>query len=444
MANGALRVRSFADVLSQAHRRLFCGCNASSTGSHDQTAAPAEGSHWIPPEPKPAPGRQRLPLIDGDGRVLLKGLNFPDMESWCIAHGFKPARAKQLWRAIYVGNGVSSWKEARDGGLVGKSPLAQLEAVATLDGGLQLQKVHESQDGTQKLVFRAQSSHGEAQAGGAMVEAVLIPMRGQTGERTTLCVSSQVGCAMNCKFCLTGRLGLLSDLSTAQVVEQVLVARRLARPRMAALGRAPTGQEQAISNVVFMGMGEPLANLPAVSPALDILTAAPGLQFSPSRITVSTSGLMPQLRQLAASHPRVQLAVSLNATTDEVRSGIMPVNRRWPLRELTQTLREIFPAAGQVGKRYPRTVLVEYIMLEGINDSQEDAARLLHLLSGVAAKINLIQFNPHEGTTFQGSDSATINAVWKVLTDAGYLVTLRHSRGDDTMAACGQLGVSVG
>mmetsp|Transcript_14545 Transcript_14545/g.36811 ORF Transcript_14545/g.36811 Transcript_14545/m.36811 type:complete len:273 (-) Transcript_14545:272-1090(-) len=260
---------------------------------------------------------------------------------------------------------------------------------------------------------------------------------GPEGDRRgTLCVSSQVGCAMNCKFCFTGRLGLLSDLNTAQIVEQVMIAKRLTGGK---------GLNKGLNNIVFMGMGEPLQNLPAVLPALDILTAQPGLQMSPGRITVSTSGLVPQLRTLAAAHPGVQVAVSLNATTDASRTALMPVNRRWPLAVLMEALREVFPADHRRSGRLARRthVFLEYIMLQGVNDSLEDARRLVGLVRGVAAKINLIEFNEHAGTELRGSSAASIAAFKQVLVEAGCFVTLRSSKGDDTMAACGQLGEAV-
>lgn len=254
---------------------------------------------------------------------------------------------------------------------------------------------------------------------GMVVETVVIPF-GQG--RTTVCVSSQVGCAMNCQFCYTGRMGLRRHLSTAEIVEQAVFARRLF-----------TSEFGSITNVVFMGMGEPFHNIENVIKAASILVDEKGLQFSPRKVTVSTSGLVPQLKRFL-HESNCALAVSLNATTDEVRNWIMPINRKYNLGLLLETLREEL----RFKRRYK--VLFEYVMLAGINDSFEDAKRLVELVQGIPCKINLISFNPHSGSLFKPTPEEKMIEFRNILAEAGLVVFLRFSRGDDKMAACGQLG----
>lgn len=252
-----------------------------------------------------------------------------------------------------------------------------------------------------------------------MIETVVIPCR---RGRTTVCVSSQVGCAMNCQFCYTGRMGLKRHLSTAEIVEQAVFARRLF-----------TSEFGSITNVVFMGMGEPLHNIDNVIKAAAIMVHDQGLHFSPRKVTVSTSGLVPQLKRFLHESP-CALAVSLNATTDEVRNWIMPINRKYNLNLLLQTLRE------ELSSKHNYKVLFEYVMLAGVNDSIEDSKRLIELVRGIPCKINLIPFNPHRGTLFKPTAKEKMIEFRNVLAEAGIAVFLRLSRGDDKMAACGQLG----
>lgn len=254
---------------------------------------------------------------------------------------------------------------------------------------------------------------------GLVIETVVIPC--DTG-RTTVCVSSQVGCAMNCQFCYTGRMGLKRHLTAAEIVEQAVFARRLF-----------TSEIGSITNVVFMGMGEPLHNIDNVIKAADIMVHDQGLHFSPRKVTVSTSGLVPQLRRFL-HESNCTLAVSLNATTDEVRNWIMPINRKYKLDLLLEALRE------ELSFKHKYKVLFEYVMLEGINDSNEDAKRLIELVKGIPCKINLISFNPHSGSFFRPTKEERMIEFRNMLAEAGCVVLLRPSRGDDQMAACGQLG----
>jgi 23S rRNA (adenine2503-C2)-methyltransferase len=233
--------------------------------------------------------------------------------------------------------------------------------------------------------------------------------------RLTACISSQVGCAMACKFCLTGIQGLDRSLEAHEIVAQVFELRKVA----------------PITNIVFMGMGEPLHNLDNVVKACQILLEPHGLKFSKRKITVSTSGLVPAIDELG-QRVDVSLAVSLNATTDEQRSQIMPVNKKWPISELLAACR-----------RYPlgshRHITFEYVLLKDFNDSIADAARLVKLVRGIPSKINLIPFNEHSGSIYQRPDEKVVKAFQKHLVDRGLVATVRISRGRDILAACGQL-----
>jgi 23S rRNA (adenine2503-C2)-methyltransferase len=339
---------------------------------------------------------------DDHGRILLKGVPRPQLLAWAGEQGLRPGQADALWAALYrkLRSDFAAMPEldrvARDG----------LAAVARLDV-LRLEAVKQAADGTSKLVFQTDD--------GAAVESVLIP----GPERATLCVSSQVGCAMNCQFCLTATMGLARNLSAAEIVDQLVIARR----------RFP---DVWISNVVFMGMGEPLHNLDQVLPAIAVMVDDHGLGLSHRRVTVSTSGLVPQIRRLVAESP-AQLAVSINATTDEVRDAIMPVNRKYPLAVLFAALREL-PLARRA------RVTLEYVLLAGVNDSLADAERLAELVRGLPCKLNLIPWNPHPGSEFRRPEPERVAAFKAHLQGLRLNTSIRATRGDDTMAACGQLG----
>lgn len=280
---------------------------------------------------------------------------------------------------------------------------------------LEVMTVARSADGTRKQALRL--------ADGELVESVLIPDR----HRLTLCISSQVGCAMGCTFCATARLGLRRHLSIDEIVGQVLLARRH-------LEEDPLGVGH-LTNLVFMGMGEPLHNLENLIPALEILTAPWGLGISPRRITVSTVGLVPQMQELLA-RTQVNLAVSLSATTEEGRRAVMPVTRRYSLRALLEACRDL-----PLPRR--RRVTFEYVMLAGENDDDADARRLVGLLHGIRSKVNLICFNPFPGAPFAGSDAARRARFQQILLDHGLNATIRESRGPDIAAACGQLAAEA-
>ncbi len=268
--------------------------------------------------------------------------------------------------------------------------------------------VSRSTDGTRKLLV--------ALADGEAIESVIIP----AGDRVTLCLSSQVGCAMACEFCATARMGLRRNMTAAEVVGQIAAARRELAP----------GEE--LTNYVFMGMGEPLANYQRLARALRIITSPWGMGISPRRITVSTVGLVPAMERLLVEFPSVNVAVSLHATTDELRDRLAPINRRYPLKTLIDACHAL-PI-----KRRDR-VTFEYVMLAGVNDSPADAHRLVKMLGQVKAKVNLIIFNPFPGAAFAPSPRPAVEGFQAILRQGNLTATIRESRGQDIAAACGQL-----
>jgi 23S rRNA (adenine2503-C2)-methyltransferase len=269
-----------------------------------------------------------------------------------------------------------------------------------------------SQDGSHKLVLRYPD--------GARVQAVLMP----DGDRLTLCVSTQVGCGFGCAFCYTGTMGLERNLSAGEIVAQVLVARR------------GLGPGERITHIVYMGMGEPLANYTATVKSLRLLTDPQAFGFSPRRITVSTVGLVSGIERLAKENLKVNLAISLHATSNEIRDRIMPVNRGFAIEELLAACRR-FPLP------FRQRMTFEYVLLDGVNDAIEDAKRLVRLLKGIRGKINLIPFNDWEGSGFARPPLPRILAFQAVLLEHGITATIRWSKGEDIGAACGQLREAV-
>jgi 23S rRNA (adenine2503-C2)-methyltransferase len=276
-----------------------------------------------------------------------------------------------------------------------------------------LAQVQRATDGTRKYLFRLRD--------GEEIESVLIPDEG----RLTACISTQVGCPLACRFCLTGLMGLRRNLAVGEIVGQVLALQDALEPA------------ERISNMVLMGMGEPLLNFPNVEKALSILCDDLGAGFSPRRITLSTAGHVPGIQKLAASSLAVNLAVSLSATTDAVRDQIMPINRRWPIAELLAACRK-FPLPNR------RRLSFEYVMLGQVNDLREDAQRLVKLLRGIRCKVNLIPFNATPDLPDRPSPRPQVEAFQKILHDAGLTATIRESRGWDISAACGMLRVEKG
>jgi 23S rRNA (adenine2503-C2)-methyltransferase len=339
-------------------------------------------------------------------RVFIKDYPLDELEGWVEGIGERRFRARQIFRHVY-GRLIRSWDECTD---LAKAFRTQLEFGTHLDA-LNLVKTQQAVDGTQKFLFRLHD--------GQHIESVLIP----DPPRNTLCISSQVGCALGCRFCLTGTLGLTRNLTTAEIVDQVIQVHHL------------QGKEGRITNIVFMGMGEPLANYRQVIRALKILLDPQGLGFSHRRITLSTVGLVPKMRELGRESP-VNLAVSLHAADNETRSRLMPVNRTYPLEDLIRACRD-YPMPSR------KRITFEYILIRDVNDRSEDARRLVKILSGVRAKVNLIPFNPHPSLPFERPSEERILAFQNVLKDAHMTATIRQSRGADIRAACGQLAAQV-
>ncbi|WOH16527.1 hypothetical protein DCAR_0936082 [Daucus carota subsp. sativus] len=341
-------------------------------------------------------------------KAVLKGMTYTEFEKWVSSHGYRPGQALMLWKCLYGDNIWAHSVEDLEGLNKDFKKMLSKQAEFTV---LKMKDILTATDGTRKILFTLED--------GLVIETVVIP--NEKG-RTTVCVSSQVGCAMNCQFCFTGRMGLKRNLSAAEIVEQAVFARRLL-----------TSEVGSIANVVFMGMGEPLQNIDNVIKAVDIMVHDQGLHISPRKITVSTSGLVPQLKRFLRES-NCALAVSLNATTDVARNWIMPINRKYNLSLLLETLRE------ELKSKHKYKVLFEYVLLAGVNDSIEDAKRLIDLVQGIPCKINLITFNPHSGSKFKPTSDEKMIEFRNILAEGGCVVLLRPSRGDDQMAACGQLG----
>ena len=344
-----------------------------------------------------------------DGRLNLVGLTRAEIAAALAGLGEKPFRARQLWRWICV-RGATSFEGMTD---LSKDLRARLEERFYVYRPA-ISRRQDSIDGTLKWLLRLED--------GSEIECVFIPEE----ERGTLCVSSQVGCTLTCKFCHTGTQRLVRNLEPAEIVAQLLSARDALDDWTA----KPEGRR--LTNVVMMGMGEPLFNFDAVAKALLIAMDQEGLALSRRKITLSTSGVVPMIRR-CGEELRVMLAVSLHATTDELRSRIVPLNRKYPIAELLQACRE-YP-----GLSNARRITFEYVMLKGVNDSDADARALVALLAGIPAKINLIPFNAWPGSGFECSDAATIARFGEIVAGAGYTVPVRRPRGRDILAACGQL-----
>jgi len=318
-------------------------------------------------------------------------------------------RADQVFEGLYK-HRYGAWDDFTN---LSKALRAKLAEAAELAWPEIIQSLP-SRDRSTKHAFRL--------ADGKEVEGVHMPY----ANRTTLCLSSQVGCAMGCTFCATGQMGILRNLLPGSIAGQVVA---MLRRHGAPVG--PDGEPDPV-NVVFMGMGEPLHNLDNLMAAFDLLTDPKGLGISPKRITVSTSGLVSGIDRLGSFPKRPRLAVSLNGTTDAYRSKIMPVNRVWNLDALMAALAR-FPL--QTNER----ITLEYVLLKGVTDSLEDGKRLVDLASRFPSKVNLIPFNPHEGSGFEPPDEGRVSALCRLLAEAGLIVSVRRSRGQDIGGACGQL-----
>ena len=347
----------------------------------------------------------------------IQDLDLAAMERWCADVGEPRYRAAQVLAWVHH-RGADDFAAMSNLGKAFRQRLAETFAI----GRLVPSDVANAADGTRKMLFTLPADGTTTRV--ASIESVLIPQTDRPGgarDRLTLCISSQAGCGMGCGFCATARMGLVRNLRPAEIVGQVQAAQRLAAPAV-------------VTNVVLMGMGEPLANYDGVRLALEILTAEWGYAISPRRITVSTVGLAPLVPRFIAD-TRVNLAVSLHGTTDEQRERLVPVNRRYPIATLLAACREV-PLARR------KRITFEYVMLGGENDADADARRLVGLLHGLRAKVNLIPFNPFPGVTYVPSPRARIVRFQEILLSQGVHATIRESRGRDIQAACGQLAVT--
>ena len=370
------------------------------------------------PSPAPSPART-LDLASANrpeqGPPSLAGLTRDEIRDALIEAGLvEPKKAKmraeQLWRWIYH-YGVTEFDAMTN---VSKDLRAGLKARFTLDRP-EIVERQVSVDGTRKYLIRLSP--------GVEAEAVFIPDVGKSG---ALCVSSQVGCTLNCTFCHTGTQALVRNLTAAEIVAQVMIARD-------DLEEWPTSNEnRRLTNIVFMGMGEPLYNLDEVAKAIDVISDGDGISIGRRRITVSTSGVVPKIAELG-ERTGTMLAISLHATNDPLRDELVPLNKKYPLAELMAAIRA-YPGLGNA-----KRVTFEYVMLKGVNDSPEEARALVNLLKGVPSKINLIPFNPWPGSPYECSDWATIERFAEIVNRAGYASPIRTPRGRDILAACGQL-----
>jgi 23S rRNA (adenine2503-C2)-methyltransferase len=332
----------------------------------------------------------------------LKGMSLAETEAWVEEQGLPVYRAKQLRHWLFKGL-VSSFQEMNN---LAKNLRCRLEEKAEITS-LRTVKTEVSKDGTVKYLFELRD--------GSTIETVLIPERGHF----TLCISSQVGCAMGCRFCLTGKQGLKRNLTASEIVDQVIQVKRA------------MDDPDRLTNIVVMGMGEPLSNYDAVLRALDSIISEEGMNFSHRRVTLSTCGLVPGMRKFGKDIT-VNLAVSLNAADDETRSFLMPVNRKYPLKTLMAACKA-FPLPNR------RMITFEYVLIAGINDRAEDAMNLVQLLSGLRAKVNLIPLNPTAGLNMSPPSMERILTFQEILLNHHVTTIIRKSKGQDISAACGQL-----
>ncbi|MCP4211172.1 MAG: 23S rRNA (adenine(2503)-C(2))-methyltransferase RlmN [Halieaceae bacterium] len=342
--------------------------------------------------------------------VNLMGLTRGQMEQFFEEMGEKRFRAQQVLKWIHHA-GVTQIEEMSN---LGKALREKLMLVAEVRPP-EIVSQQDSSDGTRKWAIRVD--------GGGLVETVLIP----AGNRATLCVSSQVGCSLDCSFCSTGKQGFQRDLSAAEIIGQVWVA-------IKSYDAFQSGNERTVTNVVMMGMGEPLLNFDNVVAAMELMMEDLAYGLSKRRVTLSTSGVVPALDRLAEVS-EVSLAVSLHAPNDELRNELVPINRKYPIEILLESCRNYMAAQ----RDKSRVVTVEYTLIAGVNDHLEQARELANLLRDFPCKINLIPFNPFSLSDYRRPSGNAVSRFWQVLVDAGYIVTIRTTRGDDISAACGQL-----
>jgi 23S rRNA (adenine2503-C2)-methyltransferase len=348
-----------------------------------------------------------------DGRRDLVGLSREELEAEMVAIGEKPFRARQLWHWIYH-QGETDFARMPT---IAK-PMQQKLAERFVVGRPEVCADQLSSDATRKFLFRFRD--------GQQVETVYIPDLHE--DRGAVCISTQVGCTLSCRFCHTGTQKLVRNLGAAEIVGQFIAARD-------AYGEWPSpkdGTPRLLSNIVVMGMGEPLYNYENTAKALKIIMDHEGIGLSRRRITLSTSGVVPMMDRCGAEL-QVNLAVSLHAVTDELRNEIVPLNRKYPIAELIAACRR-YPGASNA-----RRITFEYVMLRGVNDSEAEARELVRLIKGIPAKVNLIPFNPWPGAPYQTSRPEQVKRFAEIVMQAGYSSPIRRPRGRDILAACGQL-----
>lgn len=349
------------------------------------------------------------PVSDADQRINLLGLSQVALEAQIVAAGLPKFRAKQIWRWVWR-HGLTNFDEMSD---LGKPVREQLATMYMADRPAVSQRLN-SKDGTIKWLLRFPD--------GNEAEAVYIPDK----TRGTLCISSQVGCTLTCSFCHTGTQKLVRNLTVDEMCGQVMLA-------MDELADWPSGRDgRKLTNIVLMGMGEPLFNYENVAEAMRIIMSGEGVAISKRRITLSTSGVVPEIKR-AGEELGVNLAISLHATRDELRDELVPINRKYKLAALIDACRN-YP-----GLSNARRITWEYVMLDGVNDSDEDCRQLLALIKGIPSKLNLIPFNPWPGSPYVCSKGDRIDAFAKRVLKAGYASPVRTPRGRDILAACGQL-----
>lgn len=336
-------------------------------------------------------------------KIDLKDLSPSEIERFISAFGKERYRTIQTLRWLYQ-KGVRSTDEMTNLSKKFREELSRVSFISSL----RLLKSEKARDGTKKFLFELADRN--------RIESVLIPDK----RRLTLCISTQVGCALGCRFCLTGKSGLKRNLTPSEIVNQILAVRETLT------------DGESITNVVLMGMGEPLANYENVLRAIELMLHADAFKFSSRRVTLSTSGLIPEMERLAGERIRFRLALSLNATDEESRSQLMPINRRYPLRKVLESCRR-FPLP-------PRArITFEYVLVEAVNDSPQDARRLLRILKGIPSKVNLIPLNEAPGIPFKKPSDDKIIQFQEILMRGGLTVIVRKSKGTEISAACGQL-----
>jgi 23S rRNA (adenine2503-C2)-methyltransferase len=341
--------------------------------------------------------------------VNLLGLTKAQMEAKLLKFGEKPFRALQLLKWIHQ-HGVTDFDAMTN---ISKVLREKLKAETEIRPPV-IKASFDAKDGCYKWVVEVTS--------GSSVEMVYIPEAG----RGTLCISSQAGCSLDCSFCATGKQGFNSDLTTAEIIGQLWLANKL-------LGGFDSPQARPVTNVVMMGMGEPLLNFDNVINAISLMMEDNCYGLSKRRVTISTSGVVPAIRRLR-EYTDASLAVSLHAPNDELRNQIVPINRKYPIKELLASVKEYLDSLPD-----SRVATIEYILISGVNDHRQHARELAELLRALPCKINLIPFNPFDGSDYKRSSNTAISTFRKILQDAGYTVTIRTTRGDEIGAACGQL-----